>query len=313
MTFEWPYLLIGLIIIPILCLFYVQAQRKRRTYAVRFTNLALLKDVAGRGPGIRRHIPPLLYLLGLVALLTSLARPMAVIAVPRDQTTVMLAMDVSGSMIADDLLPDRMTAAQQAARAFIDALPERAQVGIVSFSASASVSAPPTHDRTLVLRAVDNMFPSGGTAIGDGIALSLNQLSQIPVNEDGTRPPGIVIVLSDGQSTHGIAPEAAAMLATEEEVPVYTIGIGQRGAVPIINGRPVALDEITLERVAEATGGQYFYAAESGELERIYTDLGTQISWVEERTEITSLVSALAMFFFLIGGMLSLRWFQQFP
>src|SRR5687768_15855684 len=153
MSFEWPFLLYGLAFVPIMAALYVLAQRRRRAYAVRFTNLSLMREVAPRRPAYRRHLPPLFFLLGMAALLLSLARPSAVIAVPRDQSSVMLVLDVSGSMSADDVQPDRMTAARQAARTFVQTLPEDVQVGLVSFSNAASVRAPLGRGRDAVLRA----------------------------------------------------------------------------------------------------------------------------------------------------------------
>jgi Ca-activated chloride channel homolog len=314
MSFEWPYVLAGLALIPILLVGYLLAQRRRRAYAVRFTNLALLSAVVGREPGVRRHIPPVLYLLGLIALLVSLARPVAVLAVPREQSAVMLAMDVSGSMAADDLQPSRMEAAKQAARTFVSALPPHVLAGIVSFNTSTSVNAPLTRDRATLLPAIDGLRPDGGTAIGDGLAQALNHLAQQPSDAQGQRLPALVVLLSDGQSSAGIAPNEAAALAARAQIPVHTVGIGQRGAAPLLGGRQRAeLDEATLQAIARQSGGQYFYAAEAGQLERIYGDLSSRVSWVEERTEITALIGALATVLLLVGGVLSLRWFQQFP
>lgn len=314
MTFEWPYLLASLGLIPLLCALYLLAQRRRRAYAVRFTNLALLQSVMQRGPGVRRHIPPLLYLLGLAALLISLARPIAVIAVPREQTTIMLVLDTSGSMQADDLRPTRMSAARAAAHAFIEALPENIQVGLVSFNTSARVNTPPTNDRLTVARAIDGLRADGGTAIGDGLSLALDQLALRPTGSDGQRAPGLVVLLSDGQSTTGQPPAAATERARQEQIKVYTVGVGQRGAVPLINGQlPVRLDEATLQNIAEQTGGSYFYAAESDQLERIYAELGSQVSWIEERTEVTAIFSAAGALLLVLGGLLSLRWLQQLP
>lgn len=314
MSFEWPTLLLGLGLVPIMAALYLVNQRRRRAYAVRFTNLALLSQVVGRGPGIRRHVPPLLFLFGLGALLVSLARPNAVIAVPRDQATVMLVLDVSGSMTADDLRPNRMEAAKQAARAFVEALPDTTQLGVIQFSQTAGVAAPLTRDHEAAARAIDGLRANGGTAIGDGLDLALDQLAQRPAAESGQQAPGLVVLLSDGASSSGRSPEDAAARADQEGIRVHTIGVGQRGAATRINGRiPVTLDEATLRAIAERTGGEYFYAAESSELERVYADLGSQVAWVEERTEVTALVSALGTAFVTVAGLLSLRWFQQLP
>lgn len=314
MTFEWPYVLAGLALLPILFGLYVLAQRRRRAYAIRFTNVALLGAVVGRGPGIRRHIPPLLYLIGLAALLVSLARPIAVIAVPREQTTIMLVMDVSGSMEADDLQPNRMAAAQQAATAFVDQLPPTMQVGLVSFSTTAAVNASPTADHDQIKRTIGSLRPSGGTAIGDGLDLALTEIAQRQTSEDGSAAPAVVVLLSDGQSTQGRSPAQAAARAVQDNIVVYTVGVGQRGATPMVRGGlPVQLDETTLQTIAQETGGTYFYAAESSTLADVYADLGSQISWIEERTEITALVSALGTVSIVLGSLFSLRWLQQFP
>jgi Ca-activated chloride channel family protein len=314
MTFQWPLLLTGLALVPVLVAAYVFAQRRRRRYAIRFTNLALLREVAGPGPGLRRHIPPLLYLVGLSALLISLARPMAVIAVPREQTAAMLVLDVSGSMTARDLEPSRMEAAKQAAQAFVQALPDSMQVGLVTFSTNAMVRSAPTEDHEAVLAQIARLRPEGGTAIGEGLALALDQIAMLPTGENGQRPPALVVLLSDGESQFGQSPEAAAARAEAEQVKVHTVGVGQRGAsVRIGGGQRVGLNEETLQAIAQQTDGEYFYAAESGELEQIYEGLGSEVSWVEERTEVTFLVSAAGTLFLILGGLLGLRWFQQFP
>ena len=316
MTFEWPALLASLALLPALCILYVLSLRRRRAYALRFTNLALLREVAGPGPGMRRHLPPLFFLLGLGALLVSLARPYAVIAIPRDQTAVMLVLDVSGSMAANDLQPNRLTAAKHAAQSFVNALPPNAQVGLVTFSSTAILNTPLTRDHNLVRRALVGLTANGGTAIGDGLWLALDQLPQVPADEQGERGPALVVLLSDGQQTNGRwTPAQAARRARQAGVAVHTVGIGQRGAMPRVNGGrvPVGLDETTLQDIAEVTGGQYFYAAETSQLEQVYRDLGSRVSWVEERTEITALVSGLAALLLLTGGLLSLRWFQHLP
>jgi Ca-activated chloride channel homolog len=314
MTFEWPLLLWSLATIPLLLSLYLLAQRRRRAYAVRFTNLQLLRTVAGRTPGLRRHVPPLLFLLGLSALLVSLARPVAVIAVPRDQTGVMLVLDVSGSMEANDLRPNRMAAAQAAAQAFVDEIPSNVQLGLVSFSSGVYLNAPLSPDRAQVTQQIDRLRPGGGTAIGDGLHLALDQLAERPLDETGQRAPGLVVLLSDGQSTAGRPPADAAARAREENVPVYTIGVGQRDGPPVmVQGQPVQLDETTLQTIADTTGGHYFYAAETGDLQQIYTDLGSQISLVEERTEVTAIASAIGALLLTIAGLLSLRWFGQLP
>lgn len=318
MTFQWPLLLLSLALVPVLVGLYALAQKRRRRYAVRFTNLALLSEVAPKRPGARRHLPPLLFLLGLAALLVSLARPTAVVAVPRDQTAVVMVLDVSGSMAAQDLAPNRMVAAKNAARAFMDAMPRGAQVGLVTFNNAARVSTPLTHEADDVRESVDRLFAGGGTAIGDGLNLALDELDRRPAPAEGEKAPALVVLLSDGQSTAGAAPDQAAARAVEAGVPVHTVGIGDRDEAPMVAGpggrqQAVPLDEATLQQVAQETGGTYYYAAEADRLEEIYEELGSQVAWVEERTEITAAFSALGGILLTLGGLLGLRWFGHLP
>ncbi|HEV8639389.1 MAG TPA: VWA domain-containing protein [Chloroflexota bacterium] len=314
MSFQWPQLLVGLALLPGLVVLYVAAQRRRRAYALRFANFAVLNAVVTGSPGWRRHVPPLLYLLSLTALLVALARPSAVLAVPRDQASAVLAIDVSGSMSADDLRPSRLAAARQAARAFVDRLPEGTRVGLVTFQSHATVLVPPTVDRDAFRRAVDRLQPNGGTAIGDGLAAALDQLDQRPTDGAGRPTPAVVVLLSDGQTTAGMPPAEAAARAKRAGVKVDTVGIGQRGAAPVIgNNQTVGLDEGTLRQIAAATDGRYFYAGESTELRDIYADLSSEIAWVEEKTEVTALLAGVGSALMVAAGLLGLRWFQQLP
>jgi Ca-activated chloride channel family protein len=324
MTYEWPLLLWGLAVVPILLLLYVLAQRRRRAYAMRFTNLALLREVSGRRPGLRRHIPPLLFLLGIGALLFSLARPSAVIAIPREQADVVLVVDTSGSMTATDLKPSRIVAARQAAERFVQALPPNTRVGVVEFSSRARLASPLTRDRAVVLSAIRGLDADGGTAIGDGLALAIDVLrrgaTEATVTSPGAAPPapedapGTVVLLSDGASSAGQPPQQAAMRANQAGVVVHTVGIGERNSGARVGGRlPAELDERTLQQIAQMTGGEYFYAAQSGDLERIYTSIGSRVSWAEERTEVTALVSALGTFLLIAAGLFSLRWLHGLP
>ncbi|MCC7369177.1 MAG: VWA domain-containing protein [Chloroflexi bacterium] len=337
MTFEWPLLLWSLVLLPILFGFYLLAQRRRRAYALRFTNLALLKEVVGRRPGLRRHLPPLLFLLGLGALLVSLARPSAVIAVPRDEASIVLVLDVSGSMAASDLKPTRIEAARQAALSFIQALPANTKVGLVSFSNRAQVVAPLTRDHTAVLAALRTLQAEGGTAIGDGLALGLEVLRRGQTEGAGGQQPGAqsgsqqagsqagnaaaneplvgtVILLSDGATSAGQPPAQAASRAAQAGVTVHTVGMGQRNSnVRVRGGTPADLDERSLQEIARTTGGEYFYAAQSADLERIYSSISTQVSWNEEKTEVTALMSAAGTLLMVAAGLFSLRWLHGLP
>jgi Ca-activated chloride channel family protein len=313
MTFEWPTALIALGLLPVLAGVYVWMQRRRKAYTVRFTNLGLLREVVGNSPGVRRHVPPVLFLLGMAALLVSLGRPTMVLAVPRTGADVMLVLDVSGSMAATDIQPTRLGAATSAAKQFVDSLPDGTRVGVVSFSQGASVVAPLSSDKTRADAALDRLVPNGGTAIGDGLNAALTQLSQAPADSQGERDPGLVVLLSDGESNFGESPQTVAQRASQQGVQVDTVGIGQRGTQAYVDRQPVGLDETTLENVASTTGGQYFYAADANQLSQIYSQLTSHLTWVTQRTEITALVSGLAAAFFLVAGALSMRWFGRLP
>ena len=314
MIFEWPFLLLSLGLIPILTFIYIVAQRRRRKYAVRFTNLALLSHVVGRAPGVRRHIPPFLFLIGMAALLLSLARPVAVLALPRERSTVMLVMDISGSMTADDLLPNRMSAARNAARVFVQQLPPHVSVGLAVFNDEARLRAPIVRDHDAILAAIDSLRAAGGTAIGDGLSVAIDHLVDQPADANGQRPPALVVLLSDGESQTGLPPGEAAQRAAAASIQVNTVGIGQRGIrTQLGQNQTAGLDEATLGMIADTTGGQYFYAAEASELQDIYSNLSTQVSWIEERTEVTALAAAAGALLLIAGALFSLRWFQQLP
>lgn len=289
-------------------------QRRRARYAIRFTNLALLREVAGRGPGMRRHIPAAFFLIGLGALLFSLARPSMVLAVPQDQASVMLVLDLSGSMAARDIQPTRLGAAQQAAKQLISSLPSGAQVGVVAFSNRALLADPLSADTGAANRALDRLTAGGGTAIGDGLNLALDQLSQRSPNSQGQQAPAVVVLLSDGESNAGQPAATAAARAAQMGVQVNTIGIGTRGQQVSLNRQVrVGLDETTLKSVASTTGGEYFYAADAAQLEQVYTHLGSQVSWVRQQTEVTFLASAVGAVLLTIGGALALFWFGRLP
>ena len=302
-------MLLALVLLPVLVVVYLIALQRRKQYTISFTNLDLLKEVAGEQPGFKRHIPPLLFLIGLAALLFGLARPVANLALPRARTAIMLVMDVSYSMNAVDLQPSRIAAAQQSARRFVQQLPSTAQVGLVSFSGKANLNAPLTLDHNAVLEAINGLKLDNGTAIGDGL---MNALDHIATQNRQT--PANIILLSDGESSQGFAPLEAAARAQQLQIEVNTVGIGQRGERTQLNAnQTVGLDEDTLRAIAARTGGQYFYAAEAGELENIYKNLSTSVSWTRERTEVTAIAAGIGAVFLVAAALLSLWWFQQFP
>jgi Ca-activated chloride channel homolog len=318
MTFEWPLALFGLLLVPLALLGYLLVQRRRPKYAVRFTNLDLLANVVERSPGRRRHIPALLVLLALAALLTSFARPHAVLDVPKERGTVVLAMDVSGSMQAEDIEPDRMGAAREAAQDFVDGLPDDFQVGIVPFSTEAQVALTPTDDREIVKETLEGLVAGGGTAIGDAIARSV-ELGRRAAGEDDEA--FAVLLLSDGTNTHGrLNPEQAAQRAQEAGVPVHTIALGtDDGIVRVLNefGQIVTVrvppNRAALREVAETTEATFADAPNADALEEVYDRLSTQVGFEEEKRDLTVAFAAAGTLLLLVGATLSALWFQRLP
>ena len=333
MSAEWPGLLWTLVLVPVALAAYLLAQRRRSRYTVRFTNLDLLANVVSAKPGWRRHVPPAFYLLALAALLVSLARPQALALVPKEQATIVLVMDVSGSMNATDVRPTRLVSSQRAATTFIEQLPEKFRVGIVSFASTAQTLTRPTTDRPAVYEAVASLHAEGATAMGDGIERALDVKrppapstgGAQPAPTPGTQPaddaPLVVLLLSDGANTQGRAqPMEAASDAKDLGVPVFTIALGtDRGMVDVpdetgnLRRIPVPPDKLTLQRIAETTGARFFAAPSSRDLKGVYRELGSKIGFVKEKQEVTVLFSATALLFLVAGATMSLGWFSRFP
>jgi Ca-activated chloride channel family protein len=343
-SLEWPGFLWALALLPAATLAYLLGQRRRTRYAVRFTNLDLLANVVPRSPGWRRHLPPALYLLALTGLLLSLARPQAVTLVPKEQATIMLVMDTSGSMNATDVAPSRLLAAEQAAALFVDELPSKFRVGVVAFSGTAQTIARPTTDRAAVEDALASLHAEGPTAMGDAIerALEARQPPQPPGTPTTTaaagpgaqtpppttipdlskQPPTVILLLSDGSNTQGrTQPLDAARHARQLNVPVFTISLGtDTGMVDVpdestgqLRRIPVPPDKFTLRRVAEATGGRFFTAPTSKDLKGIYHDLGSRIGFIRQKQEVTVVFAAASLLFLVAGAGLALLWFSRFP
>ncbi len=342
MSVEWPGFLWALLLVPAAVAAYLLGQRRRTRYAVRFTNLDLLANVVRRSPGWRRHLPPALYLLALTGLLLSLARPQATTLVPKEQATVMLVMDTSGSMNATDVAPSRMIAAEQAALTFVDQLPAKFRVGVVSFAGTAQILVRPTTDRVAVQDALATLNADGPTAMGDAIDRALEARrpptppapsTTVPNGQRLTppstttpdpskEPPMVILLLSDGANTQGrTQPLDAARHARQVSVPIFTIALGtDTGMVDIPDEQtgqlrriPVPPDKFTLQRVADATGGRFFIAPSNKDLKAIYHDLGSKIGFVKQRQEITVIFAAGALLLLVAGAGLSLVWFSRFP
>jgi Ca-activated chloride channel family protein len=334
---EWPGLLWTLLLVPVALAAYLLGQRRRSRYTVRFTNLDLLANVVSAKPGWRRHVPPTLYLFALAALLVSLARPQALALVPKEQATVVLVMDVSGSMNATDVAPTRLVSSQRAAVAFIEELPEKFRVGIVSFASTAQTLTRPTTDRVAVYEAIDSLHAEGATAMGDGIerALDVKRPPTPPSSGSTARPspsppasqggadeaPLVVLLLSDGANTQGrTQPMEAAADAKALGVPVFTIALGtDRGMVDVpdetgnLRRIPVPPDTLTLQRIAQTTGARFFAAPSNSDLREVYRELGSKIGFVKEQQEITVVFAATGLLFLVAGATMSLVWFSRFP
>ena len=337
MSFASPELLLGLLLVPVALIGYLFIQRRRSRYAVRFTNVDLLSNLVPRSPGWRRHLPPVLYLAAISALAIGLARPSVVLAVPREEATIMLTMDVSRSMRATDVDPNRLTAAQQAATDFVDRLPEQFRVGLVAFSTEARLVVEPTTDRAELHEALASLRADGGTAMGDAIDLALQASGAVPeatptpdpsaspepsaTPEADAVPVVAQVVLSDGANSTGtLEPIDAAKRAADLGVPIYTIALGtEEGVVDVPNmfglsePLPVPPDPETLATIAEMTGGRFFEAPTAEELSAIYESLGSKVGFVEEEQEVTQLFAAAGLLFVLVGGALAAHWFNRIP
>jgi len=284
-----------LALLPLLIALYVGQQRRRRAYAMRFTNLSLLAAVAPKRPGWKRHVSAAMILVALMLLGGAFARPATDVRVPRGRAAVVLVVDVSRSMRATDLSPNRMAAAKTASLAFVDSVPGEMELAVVSFSNAAALLAPITRDRAVVRGAIDRLEPIAGTAMGEGLAVALDEIARARQAE-GQAIPASVLLLSDGVSNLGRPPEEAADTATEMDVPVYTVGVGTEGATLEFNGQliPVDVDEVTLRAVAEATGGEYFRSGDTKTLAAVYKNLGSVLGYDLEQREVTAAVAGLA-------------------
>jgi len=314
-TFQNPTYLPFLLLLPVLALLYVLMQRRRSRYAVRFTNLELLASVVGRRPGIRRHVPTALFLLGLTGLVLAASHPLLNLEVARNRASVMLVIDVSGSMDATDVLPTRLEAARSAARTLINQLPPNAEVGLVTFNTKATLLSPLTTDRSALFTSLDSLRAGGGTAIGDGITAALDELARsVATTPEASRPPAIIVVLTDGASNAGVDPQTAADNARAASVPVVTVGIGKLDTPTYVHGQRVeGVDQVTLQAISATSGGKYYYAEAAGQLSKIYSSLGSSFGWQFLQIDILVPVLLLGIVLLLVGGFLSMRWFRLFP
>lgn len=349
MKFIWPHLLWLLLAVPALIAGYFHLLSKRGASAARYANLAIIREAMGARVAWRRHVPPSLFLLAVVVMIVAMARPAAVISLPSQHETIMLAIDVSGSMRATDVEPNRLAAAQAAARTFVEEQSRSTRIGVVAFAATALVVQHPTQNREDILGAIDRLQLQRGTAIGSGIIISLGAifpdagitLESVAGGSEQRRkpltaaspmepttsaksaaqpvPPGsftsaAIILLTDGQRTTGPDALEAARVAADRGIRVYTVGIGTPdGEVMGFEGwrMRVRLDEETLKNVANITHAQYFYAGNAADLKKIYRALNSRFVLEKKETEITALFAAIAAVLALVSAMLSLTWFNR--
>jgi Ca-activated chloride channel family protein len=338
MSVLWPVSLLLLGLLPLLVAAYVWVLRRRRRYAVRFSSLSLVRDALPRYSRLRRHLPFALFVLSLASLIVALGRPAALVTVPSGQTTIVLALDVSRSMLAQDIQPSRIDAAVAAASSFIQRQGANTQIGVVAFAGFAEMAQPPTSDQGALLAAVESLTTGRGTAIGSGILEAIDVIAQIDPNvapsvdenssaaaptpvPEGVLAPSIIVVLTDGVSTRGIEPIDAAQQAADRGVRVYTIGFGtdmgasqggSQGGFDPFAGAPSGfrrgIDEETLKQVADLTGGEYYTAESADELLKVFQELPTSLITKRERTEVSVAFAAFGALLAALAVGLSLRW-----
>jgi Ca-activated chloride channel family protein len=310
-----------LLLLPVAALvasYLVQAGRRSR-YAVTFATLPMLERLTPEKPGWRRHLPAVLLVLAFVTLCVAAARPQVDEQVPRERATVVVVVDVSLSMEATDVAPDRITAASQAAQGFVEGLPDGFNVGVVTFAGAATVLTPPTADHGASIGVLGRLELDEGTAIGDGVLTSLAQIEATTANDaaGGTTEevPAHVVLLSDGTNTVGSSVDQATSAAVEAQVPVSTIAYGTPEGTVVVDGQlvPVPVDQASLDALAESTGG-VGYAAETAEaLDEVYDDIQSSIGFTTEQRDVTPYVIAVALLLGLLAAAMSLRWFARLP
>ncbi len=345
MTFLWPEMLWLFLLVPALVAGYFYLLRRKRQTALRYASLSMVKEALGSGQKYRRHIPPLLFLVALMALIGAIARPAAVVTLPSQHRTIILAMDVSGSMRATDVQPNRITASQNAAKAFVADQPSNVRIGVVSFAGTAAVVQAPTQNREDVIAAIDRFQLQRATAIGSGIIVSLatifpdagidvssliygrNGPRGVPLDqagkadkkdfkpvEPGSYTSAAIILLTDGQRTTGPDSIDAARMAADRGVRIFTVGFGTKSGETIgFEGwsMRVRLDEETLKTIASMTRGEYFYAGTAADLKKVYESLNSRFLLEKKDMEISALFAAAAAVAALVSALLSLLWFNR--
>jgi Ca-activated chloride channel family protein len=320
MTFLASWRLLLLLVPVALLVAYLLVQRSRRKVAVRFTNVDLLASVAPRRSGWQRHLASAALLGALVLLVIGFAQPARVERTPKQKATVILTLDISGSMVANDVSPSRLAAAEQAARGFVNALPPGVQLGLVSFSSGSSVLVAPTADRSAVLAAINNLQAGGGTATGDAIGLSLDTIKALPAAANGQKVPAAIVLMSDGTPTighNGVSPQQsvndATAAAKDAGVKIDTIAFGTPDGTVVVEGQTLLVpsDPAAMAQIASATGGQTFTAQSASQLKSVYSQIGRVVGYDVHRHEITAWFTGIALVMAALAGVASLLWTQR--
>lgn len=335
MSFIWTSMLWSLILIPLLVLLYLRMQRRRAQIALRYGSLGLVQQASGRGVGVRRHIPAILFLVGLTVLFVALARPQMVIGLPKVEGIVILAFDVSGSMAAEDFEPNRLEAAKAVAIDFVSRQPSTVKVGVVAFSESGLSVQIPSEDQTAIIDAIERLKPQRGTSLANGIVASLNTIANLTGQEpivgfEADVPPplnvapetvsadqsSVIVLLTDGENNMNPNPVEAALIAAERGVRIHTIAVGSpEGTQLTVNGFTVftQVDEAALQQISEITQGIYYNAQDEEDLREVYESIEPRLKVQEEAQEVTAVFAGVSILILLIGGMLSLLWFSRVP
>lgn len=315
MTFLSPERLWLLGLLPALVAVYVLMQLRRRNYAVRFTNLALLSQVAPRRPGWRRHVAAALFLVMIALMMVGFARPAATVKVPRDRATIMVAVDVSLSMMARDVSPSRFEAAKAAAKKFIGELPARFNVGVVAFAGNANLVAAPSDDRTAAIASLDQLALAKRTAIGEAVFTSLQAVRSFDAEARQDPPPAHIVLLSDGDNTTGRTVQEAIDASRVSQIPVSTIAFGTPYGTVDIEGETtsVSVNKETLRALADSTEGKAYEAADADQLREVYANIGTSLGFETEHRDVAARYIGIALMFALAAGGASLAWFSRLP
>jgi Ca-activated chloride channel homolog len=336
MSFIWPWMLISLLLIPILVVIYLRIQRRRRQFSASFGGLGLAREADARPLSRRRHIPSVLFIAGLAILLLAMARPQALVSLPKVEGTVILAFDVSGSMAADDIKPTRMEAAKTAAQNFIKSQPISMQIGVVAFSDTGFSVQVPTNDQGAILAAVNRLAPERGTSLANGIQVALNTIATAnavpaprfysnatplptatptPVPQ-GTYTSAVIVLFTDGENNENPNPLQAAQSAADRGVRIYTVGLGSPAGTTLhVNGFTVhtQLNEDLLKQISQISGGTYYNAESEEDLAKIYDNITAQLVIKPEKTEITSILAGAGVLVLIVAGTFSLFWFNRLP